>query len=626
MTFQRKLLCTALLCCASVPAIAVVQAPQVVVTENTLYWAPVEALTINVHREEGGWLESIPGDATQWQAPAPGGYFIVAADRGEWQGWGKSNVVDVSEAGVNAGSTDDGLDESVVIDNYYAKVYSQTSAELFWELPNEDVVEVEILRADGLLVYSNGKSFYEGNLQPGTTYYYSLIPYDVHGNIGPEYTLSITTADATSLGIAEPATPMSTSASNPDSNLNPAVDALTPQGADGFNSRTDSWSIDGNTIIFAVDGWFQVQRAGWKSDYPTICEGVVSCTLEDNSIYQVVNHSTGEVWQNVRINPTSMVFDQIGLYGGQLYWRSVIYNHEVPSQYNVYLNGAFVESTSLTNTLVYDLARGTNHRATVYAVGADGTEVLAGDLTFVTDGPSSNVVSYGRPAADQNTFGFEYWDDIDEQNYINFPSDCLFALPVGGYCFSPSTRYLMEYNRYAAAGVPPIVWEFPLPGDNSTNHIEALAHFYGTGGRRFGAPRRFALVADVTTQFEQSRYEISVFEGTGSFLGTFPILEDIPFSAGDGQQRQINLDGADLRVTLGPVRPRADDASVYTSLPPRHLHIAGEYYEPTGSGSLSDLSGWSREGAFLAVVDANTGQTLEKTFYTGRTVEDVPID
>lgn len=620
-TTPKLLSLAALALSMAAPAFAV-DAPQVAVTDDILYWTPVDAISINVHRDNGEWLETIPGNATQWQAPASGGYFLVGTDQGDWQGWGKSNTVNVNAFVQNDTQSGD-YAGSLVINNYYAKVYSQTSAEIFWELPSTEVVKVEVFRDDGVSLFSNGQSFYEANLLPGTTYYYTLFPYDSRGNLGPEVSITLTTASATDAGSAVPSTPMVNPALSADADVATKMDTAT--GSDELetkdsgskDSRTASWSIDGNSINFAADGWFQVQR---RTDYSTVCEGVSSCEIEDDTNYQIVNHLTGEVWQRVSTEPMSMSWQQTGLYLGHLYWNSVIYNYEAPSEYKVYLNDELVALSGITNSPIAGFVRGTRYRVTVYALLADGSQELVGDQEFVTDGPSMDVVSYGRPAADRDTFGFELWDNIEAFPQSFLPSDCLLALPAGDFCFSPSTRYLMEIYRFSDS--QPVPWEFVLPGENSTNHIEALAHFYGTGGRR-SASKRFALVADVTTVFDQSSYEISVFQGNGTFQGTFPILEDIRFSAGDGQERQINLDGADVRVTLGPEQARESD-SPFASAAPRSLHIAGEYYEPNGTGSLSDLSGWRREGAFLAVIDPNTGETLSKTFYTGMTLENVP--
>lgn len=69
--------------------------PEIHLVGNTLYWSAIDAISINVYRENGEFIESIPGNATQWQAPALGGYFLVGADHGDWQTGGKSNTVHV---------------------------------------------------------------------------------------------------------------------------------------------------------------------------------------------------------------------------------------------------------------------------------------------------------------------------------------------------------------------------------------------------------------------------------------------------------------------------------------------------------------------------------------------------
>lgn len=388
-----------------------------------------------------------------------------------------------------------------------------------------------------------------------------------------------------------------------------------PSGNPDFDSRVQSWSIDGSTLRFHTDDWYQVQDASYPFEFETVCQGESSCVL-DNGIYQIVNHSSGEIWQRVTIGSPNVWWTQTHLFRALVRWNVMEYNFApLYSTFNVYLNGQLFETvTNRREIIVEGFSRGTNYRLAVYGVDVDGSEALVGERDILTDGPAASVVPYGRPAGDNNTFGFEMWDLIPDQQLSDFPSDCLFAIPAGSFCFSPATRYLIGYSTSPnSTQETAIDWEFILPGDNDTNHIEALVHFFGTGGRRSPA-KQMALVADVTTQFGQASYEISVFRGPGSFLGTYPILESVQFSSGNGTERQINLDGADLHVTIGPVRPYEDPAPWWNSQP-RRLHIAGEYYEPNSTGDVSDLSGWNRIGAFMAVVDAQSGENLSLTFH-----------
>jgi|GEM_PF-2116359 len=398
---------------------------------------------------------------------------------------------------------------------------------------------------------------------------------------------------------------------------NGMVEPNMPALASG-DPRTSSWSIEGNTIVFHTDGWYQVQDDfTYHSSFETICNGQSSCEV-DTGAYQIINHTTGDIWQGVVVGVNNVTWSQSQLFSANLSWSSVVYNSERFGLFNIYMNGELVSTTAANDAVITDFTRGTYYDITIYAVLDDGSEELIGERTVLTSGPSMAVVPYGQPAQDTGTFGFEVWDSIADANKVLYPSDCLFSMPTGAFCFSPATRYLIG-NRYQSAFLPQ--WEFQLPGDNSTNNIEAIIHYYGTGGRRSPAIQ-FALVADITTSFAQSSYEISVFNGRGTFAGTYPILQDIRYSSNAGVERQINLDGADLRVTRGPDRPYPYN-NFFSLSQPRYLHIVGEYYEPVSNGNPADLTGWSRAGAFLAVVDADTGDTISQTFYPGETMNTI---
>ena len=66
-------------------------------------------------------------------------------------------------------------------------------------------------------------------------------------------------------------------------------------------------SVSGNILTWPADGWYQVQRA---DTFETVCEGSVSetssstggpCTIDAN-FHIVINHSTGERFNNIRAN------------------------------------------------------------------------------------------------------------------------------------------------------------------------------------------------------------------------------------------------------------------------------------------------------------------------------------
>lgn len=55
--------------------------------------------------------------------------------------------------------------------------------------------------------------------------------------------------------------------------------------------------VEGNTIGWPDDGWYQVQQA---DNYSTVCEGTRFCTVEPGE-YIVINHTTGERFEQVRV-------------------------------------------------------------------------------------------------------------------------------------------------------------------------------------------------------------------------------------------------------------------------------------------------------------------------------------
>lgn len=79
--------------------------------------------------------------------------------------------------------------------------------------------------------------------------------------------------------------------------INHSTGARTERVVTGDNPTYSDFNINGNTINFTAEGWFQVQN---QDTYQTLCEGTSSCELS-NGYYQVINHSTGQRWMDVFI-------------------------------------------------------------------------------------------------------------------------------------------------------------------------------------------------------------------------------------------------------------------------------------------------------------------------------------
>ncbi len=72
-----------------------VETPRVSVSGTRLSWPAIDAIAINVYHATGELLESIPGNATSWEAPGQGRYFLAGANHGDPQTWVKSDIVQV---------------------------------------------------------------------------------------------------------------------------------------------------------------------------------------------------------------------------------------------------------------------------------------------------------------------------------------------------------------------------------------------------------------------------------------------------------------------------------------------------------------------------------------------------
>lgn len=71
-------------------------------------------------------------------------------------------------------------------------------------------------------------------------------------------------------------------------------------GLAASTQATAGFEIEGNTIVFTDNDWYQVQT---PDNFVTICNGASSCTVATGS-YIVINHNTGERWEQVGVPPT----------------------------------------------------------------------------------------------------------------------------------------------------------------------------------------------------------------------------------------------------------------------------------------------------------------------------------
>ncbi len=173
-----------------------VDTPQPEFDGAKIVWPAIDAKSINVHRANGAWIESLPGTATQWPVPESGSYFFVGTDSGDWTGWSRSVTIAANVDAVPP-TQPDSQNNKLSLTNVRSAVYSRSSVELFWDSNSEvPFVKVEVSREGAASVFSPGTSFYESNLAAGTTYTYNLTPYDAVGNAGSPTSIAVTTNGA----------------------------------------------------------------------------------------------------------------------------------------------------------------------------------------------------------------------------------------------------------------------------------------------------------------------------------------------------------------------------------------------------------------------------------------------
>jgi len=147
-----------------------------------LEWEATSATTINVHRGNGDYLETIPGNSILWVAPETGTYFLVGADGGDWRDWTRSAsvFVDVTES---TGC----VDPTLSYENSELNLLSETELEINWDLTGLSpyaYMQVIVGLPGSTVSDTNvsGTRFFIDNLSPDELYTIGLIPFDQYGN------------------------------------------------------------------------------------------------------------------------------------------------------------------------------------------------------------------------------------------------------------------------------------------------------------------------------------------------------------------------------------------------------------------------------------------------------------
>ena len=251
-----------------------------------------------------------------------------------------------------------------------------------------------------------------------------------------------------------------------------------------------------------------------------------------------------------------------------------------------------------------------------YGKGPNGEMYLMNKRNNIVYLVSNSLPGYtsstgvGQPLYDRGTHGFSLWSDMNDAAKAVTPSDCLLASPSSEgpyYCFSPADRRLMRIENEGS-----ILWQFSLPGENVTNHIEAILFVNGD---------QIITFADATPSPDDSAFDMSVFNQSGAYQGSFHIIPDIENPAGV-DFAGVNLNGLDLIVRRGPTR-QLPGSTAESPVWINDLYIYAEYYSEIAGGDNTTLDGWLKEGAFRARVDSRTGETMDTLLFPGSSANQV---
>ncbi len=117
--------------------------------------------------------------------------------------------------------------------------------------------------------------------------------------------------------------------------------------------------ITANGISWPDDGWYQVQQAG---TYESLCQGGRSCSL-DSGTYIVINHTTGQRWENVvvpdehhdSLQAVNLRYERYSGSAIELFWERKP-GAQSPIEYTLFQDGVAIGSTQGTSLFIEGLA------------------------------------------------------------------------------------------------------------------------------------------------------------------------------------------------------------------------------------------------------------------------------
>lgn len=172
--------------------------------------------------------------------------------------------------------------------------------------------------------------------------------------------------------------------------------------------------VDGDRIVVSDDGiswpddgWYQVQRA---SDYESLCQGGRRCSLVPGN-YIVINHTTGQRWETVRVpgeevaglQAVDLRYQRYSVSAIELFWDRQA-GAQLPIEYRVFQDGMPVGSTEGVSFFIEGLSDDRAHEFEVRPFdNAEGVSIIvqpSTDSDVSDEGPVLNLANAERILAE----------------------------------------------------------------------------------------------------------------------------------------------------------------------------------------------------------------------------------
>ena len=162
-------------------------------------------------------------------------------------------------------------------------------------------------------------------------------------------------------------------------------------------------TVDGNTISWPDDGWYQVQSG---STFESFCNGESSCTVEDG-LYLVINHTTGERFTNIEVggdelNPASHSGLALDSLSNDIFLELDGYRLDETANYAPEVSAGIVAASTehvelARGEIIYDI-KGDNKILPVersqYTCPAGGTMTLESGVSIVNESDYTHHIDY----------------------------------------------------------------------------------------------------------------------------------------------------------------------------------------------------------------------------------------